>query len=157
MKKKVLFVCIQNSARSQMAEALLKKYGNGLFDVESAGFEPSTINPLAIEILQKEENIDISKNTADSLFEFFKQGRRYNFVITVCDEGHAQKCPIFPGLKYRLHWSFEDPALVQGTVTQKYDKVKEIYKSIKEEVLTFIELVQEGKLDDNFPTNWRLG
>ena len=157
MYKKVLFVCIHNSARSQIAEALLKKYGEDLFEVESAGFEPSNINPLVIEILQREEKIDISKNTSDSVFDLFKQGKSFNFVITVCDEGNAQRCPIFPGLNYRLHWSFPDPSLVQGNTIEKYHKVKDIYQSIKEEVLKFIELVKEEKLKDNFPSNWKVG
>ena len=157
MAKKVLFVCIHNSARSQIAEALLKKYGGYLFEVESAGFEPAPINPLVIEILQREENIDISNNTSDAVFDLFKQGKDFNFVIAVCDEGNAQRCPIFPGLNYRLHWSFPDPSLVQGNTIEKYHKVKDIYLSIKEEVLKFIELVKEEKLKDNFPSNWKVG
>lgn len=157
MAKKVLFVCIHNSARSQMAEALLKKYGKDLFEVESAGFEPASLNPLAIEVLKREENIDISNNTTDAVFDMFKQGKHFNFVIAVCDEGNAQRCPVFPGLNYRLHWSFPDPSLVQGEGEEKYLKVKEIYLDIKEEVFRFIELVKEDKLKDNFPTNWKLG
>jgi arsenate reductase len=155
--KKVLFVCIHNSARSQIAEALLKKYGDGLFEVESAGFEPSTINPLAIKVLQEEENINISDNSSDSIFELFKQGKHFSFVITVCDEGNAQRCPIFPGLNYRIHWSFEDPSLLEGSDEQKYEKIKDIYNLIKQEVLKFIELVKEGKIKDNFPPNWKIG
>ncbi len=157
MSKRVLFVCIHNSARSQIAEALLKKYGEDLFEVESAGFEPSSINPLVIEILQREENIDISNNTSDAVFDLFKQGKHFNFVIAVCDEGNAQRCPIFPGLNYRIHWSFPDPSLVRGDKIEKYHKVKDIYHLIKEEVLKFIELVKEEKLKDNFPNNWRVG
>jgi arsenate reductase len=156
--KKVLFVCIHNSARSQIAEALLKKYGDeGLFEVESAGFEPASLNPLAVEVLKKEENIDISNNTTDAVFDLFKQGKHFNLVIAVCDEGNAQRCPIFPGLNYRLHWSFPDPSLVQGNDTDKYLKVKEIYQSIKEEVFKLIELVKADKLKDNFPNNWKIG
>jgi len=157
MGRKVLFVCIHNSARSQIAEALLKKYGNGLFKVESAGFEPSSINPLAIEVLKKEENIDISENTSDAVFDLFKKGNHYNFVIAVCDEGNAQRCPLFPGLNFRLHWSFPDPNLIQGEDIEKYRKIKEIYTSIKIEILKFIELVKEDKIRDNFPLNWKIG
>ena len=157
MGKKVLFVCIHNSARSQISEALLKKYGNDLFDVESAGFEPAGLNPLAVEVLKKEENIDISSNTTDSVFELFRQGKSFNFVIAVCDEGNAQRCPIFPGLNYRLHWSFPDPSTVEGSDTEKYLKVKDIYLDIKAEVLKFIDLVKENKLKDNIPNNWKIG
>ncbi|MEV9643975.1 arsenate reductase ArsC [Aliarcobacter butzleri] len=157
MSKKVLFVCVHNSARSQIAEALLKKYGGNLFQVESAGFEPSSINPLVIEILQREENIDISNNTSDAVFDLFKQGKHFNFVIAVCDEANAQRCPIFSGLNYKIHWSFPDPSLVRGSEIEKYHKVKDIYLSIKEEVFKFIELVKEEKLRDNFPSNWKVG
>ena len=155
--KKILFVCIHNSARSQIAEALLNKYGEGLFEVQSAGFKPSSINPFAIRVLQKEENIDISNHSSDSIFELFKQGKHFSFVITVCDEGNAQKCPIFPGLNYRIHWSFEDPSSLKGSNEEQYEKVEEIYMLIKEEVLKFIKLVKEGKIKDNFPSNWIMG
>ena len=157
MSKKVLFVCIHNSARSQIAEALLKKYGEDLFEVESAGFEPAPINPLAIEILKREEEIDISNNTSDAVFDLFKQGKHFKYVIAVCDQGNAQKCPIFPGMNFKLHWSFEDPNLVRGSEIEKYHKVKDIYLSIKQEVLKFIELVKEDRLKKDFPSNWKVG
>lgn len=157
MSQRVLFVCIHNSARSQIAEALLKKYGKDLFEVESAGFEPAPINPFAIEVLYKEESIDISNNKADAVFDLFKQGKHYKYVISVCDVANGQKCPIFPGVNFKLHWSFEDPSLVRGNDGEKYEQVKEIYKLIKVEVLKFIELVKEDRLKKDFPTNWRVG
>lgn len=143
MKKKVLFICIHNSARSQIAEALLKKYASELFEVESGGFEKGILNPLAIRVLQEEENIDISSNSVDSLYDMLKQGKHFFYVITVCDEGNAQKCPIFPGLSRKIHWSFEDPSTLKGTDEEKYEKVKEIYKKIKKEVFSFIELAKQ--------------
>ncbi|MGM0623879.1 MAG: arsenate reductase ArsC, partial [Campylobacterota bacterium] len=107
--KKVLFVCIHNSARSQVAQELLRKYGGEEFVVESAGFENDKgINPLAIAVLQ-EEGIDIAGKKTNNIFDFFKEGRRYNYVITVCDQAKAQKCPLFPGMTMRLNWDFEDP------------------------------------------------
>lgn len=154
--KKVLFVCIHNSARSQMAEELLKKYGEGDFEVQSAGFEPGELNPLAIEVL-KEEGIDIQDKSTNSVFDFFKQGKIFNYVITVCDEGNAQKCPIFPGLNYRIHWSFEDPKSFIGTYEEKLEKTKVVKEQIKAEVLKFIDLVKKEELKDNFPTNWKIG
>lgn len=157
MSQRVLFVCIHNSARSQIAEALLKKYGKDLFEVESAGFEPAPLNPLAIEVLEKEEGIDISKNTTDAVFDLFKQGKHFKYVIAVCDQGNAQKCPIFPGVNFKLHWSFEDPSLIRGTDEEKYEKVKNIYKLIKIEVLKFIKLVKENRIKEDFPSNWRVG
>lgn len=154
--KKVLFVCIHNSARSQMAEALLKKYGEGNFEVASAGFEPGEISPYAIEVL-KEEGIDISNNTTDHLLDFFKNGRLFNYVITVCDEATAQKCPIFPGVRARIQWDIKDPRAFEGSHEEKLEKFKDVKETIKNEVLKFIDLVNNEKLKDNFPADWRLG
>jgi arsenate reductase len=113
-KTKVLFLCVHDSARSQMASAFLKKYGGDRFFVQSAGFELGTLNPVVVEAM-KEKDIDISKNKTNSVFEFFKQGKIYDYVITVCDESSAESCPVFPGLTKRLHWSLEDPASFIGT------------------------------------------
>lgn len=153
--KKVLFVCIHNSARSQIAEALLRKYGGGLFTVESAGYEPAEVNPLAVEAL-KDEEIDISLNSSDSVFDFFRMGKQYNYVITVCDEEHKQKCPIFPGLTFRIHWDFEDPSSFTGEYETKVAKTKEIKEEIKKEVLNFIDLVKNNKLSENSSNVWRV-
>lgn len=146
MKKKVLFVCIHNSARSQIAEALLQKYGKDQFEVLSAGFEPQEINPLAIEALLKDEGIDISKNSVNSVFNYYKEGKLFNYVITVCDAGAAQKCPLFPGLLHsRIHWSFEDPNLFTGTHEEKLNKMIAVKNQIKNEVLKFIEEVEKKR------------
>lgn len=154
--KKVLFVCIHNSARSQIAEELLRKHGSDLFEVESAGFEVGELNPLAIDVL-KEENIDIKDKSTNSVFEFFKQGRTYNYVVTVCDESNGQRCPLFPGLNYRIHWSFKDPNTFIGNAEVKINKTRELKEEIRTEVLKFIELVKENKIKENFPTNWKVG
>lgn len=103
---RVLFICEHNSARSQMAEAFLKQLGGKTFTVESAGLEPTTLNPLALEVM-REVGIDISGNTPQSVFELFKQGNLYTHVITVCDQA-AMKCPVFPGLTQRLQCPFAD-------------------------------------------------
>lgn len=155
MKKKVLFVCIHNSARSQIAEELLRKYAPDDFDVESAGFEVSDINPLAIETLQ-EEGIDISNKKTNSVFEFFKQGKLFNYVITVCDEGNAQRCPLFPGLNNRIHWSFEDPKTFEGSAEEKLQKIGVVKEKIRTEILKFIELVGSNQLKENVPNNWKV-
>ncbi len=111
---KVLFVCIHNSARSQMAEELLrKKMGDRVF-VQSAGLEPGTLNPYVVEVLQ-EIGIDISGKATQSVFELFKKGTRYHYVITVCDETSGERCPIFPGAVKRLHWSLPDPSAFTGS------------------------------------------
>lgn len=156
MKKKVLFVCVHNSARSQMAEELLRKYGKDRFEVESAGFEPGELNPLAVEVL-KEEGLDIRGKSTYSVFEFFKQGKAFNYVITVCDHSFAQRCPVFPALNYRIHWSFEDPRSFIGSEEEKLSKTREVKEKIKTQVLKFIDLVTSEQLKDNFPVNWKVG
>ena len=154
--KKVLFVCIHNSARSQIAEEMLRKYGADDFEVQSAGFEPGELNPLAVEVL-KEEGIDIVDKSTHSVFDFFKQGKSYNYVVTVCDESNGQRCPIFPGLNHRIHWSFVDPNTFIGSHEEKIEKTREVKDAIKSEVLRFIQLVKENKVKENFPSNWKIG
>ena len=118
-KKKVLFVCIHNSGRSQMAEALLRSVAGDRFESESAGFEPGTLNPTVVASLN-EIGIDISQAKTKSVFDLFKQGRKYQYVVTVCDESSSERCPLFPGLvRDRLHWSFKDPSSFQGTPEEK--------------------------------------
>ena len=129
MKKKVLFVCIHNSARSQMAEELLRKLGGDRFDVESAGIEPGTLNPFVVKAL-KEEGIDISGKKTKAVFDLYKQGIQYNYVITVCDEASAERCPVFPGNAKRLHWGFTDPSKFQGSNDEKLVKVRAVREEI---------------------------
>ncbi|MEX0999325.1 MAG: arsenate reductase ArsC [Thermodesulfobacteriota bacterium] len=144
VKTKVLVICIHNSARSQMAEAFLNKYGSDYFIVESAGLEPGSLNPLVVEAMQ-EIGIDISNNKTKSAFEFLKQGRRCSYLITVCDETSAERCPIFPGVKERIHWSFIDPSTLEGTKEEKLAKLRIIRDSIKERVIEFIERATKDK------------
>src|SRR5205814_8177535 len=103
-KPSVLFMCIHNSARSQIAEELLRREADGRVDVESAGLEKAPLNPLAVEVL-KEIGIDISSKDTQDVFELFYDGRRYTHVITVCDESSAERCPVYPGYAKRDHWS----------------------------------------------------
>ena len=137
MVTKVLFLCIHNSARSQMAEAYLKKFGGDKFFVESAGLEPGVLNPLAIEAMRL-DGIDISQNKTNDVFDFYRQGNIYEFVITVCDAKAAEKCPIFPGLVKMLHWSFEDPSALNDTHDKMIEKTIEIRDKIKSSVLDFV-------------------
>lgn len=95
---KVLFVCTHNSARSQMAEAYLKKFGGNRFEVESAGIEPGKLNPYVVRALA-EEGIDIAGKQTQSAFDLLRKGRYYNFVIAVCSKEAAERCPIFPGTR----------------------------------------------------------
>lgn len=140
-KIKVLFVCIHNSARSQMAETYLNYFGQDHFIAESAGLEPGTLNPLVVEVM-KQDGFDISNNKTKSVFQFFKEGRRYQYVITVCDESHAEKCPLFPGQVQRLHWSFPDPSQLQGTHEEKLKETEKIRDQIKNKVKEFIAVVK---------------
>lgn len=136
-KTKVLFICVHNSARSQMAEAFLKNLAGEAYEVESAGFEPGTLNPLVVEVM-KEIGIDISGNQTTDLFELFRQGRYYNFVITVCDAASEKRCPIFPGYTKRLSWPFLDPGAFTGTHEEKLAKTRLVRDSIKTEIEHFI-------------------
>ncbi|MCX5709690.1 MAG: arsenate reductase ArsC [Candidatus Omnitrophica bacterium] len=138
-KKKVLFVCVHNSARSQMAEALLKRLAGDKFEVESAGLEPGKLNPFAVEAM-KDAGIDISGNKTKSVFDFYKQGKRYDYVITVCDESQAGKCPVFPGATAttRIHWSFDDPAGFQGTWEEKLVKTRQVRDNIKQKITKWL-------------------
>ena len=126
---RVLFICVHNGGRSQMCEALLKHYGNGRFDAQSAGLDPGDLNPLAVEAMA-EIGIDISQNKAKSVFEVWKSGEAFQYVIAVCDAESAEKCPIFPGIATRLHWPFHDPSKVTGTHEQKLQEVREIRDEI---------------------------
>ena len=109
MKKKVLFVCIHNSARSQMAEAFLNQICGDEFEAHSAGLEPGQLNPLVVEAM-REIGIDISGNQTKAVADMSSNRANVAYVITVCDETSAERCPIFPGATTRLHWSFPDPS-----------------------------------------------
>ena len=139
MKKKVLFVCIHNSARSQMAEEILRKLGGDRFEVESAGIEPGKLNPVVIEVL-KEEGIDITGKPTKAVFELYKNGSRYNYVITVCDEASAERCPIFPGGGDRLHWGFTDPSKFEGTSQEKFAQTKAVKEEIRSKISAWLQM-----------------
>ncbi len=112
---KVLFVCVHNAARSQMAEAFLNRLGEGRFQAESAGLQPlNGINPYVIRAMA-EIGYDISANKVKGVFDLFKQQRKYDLVIKVCDQALGQQCPIFPSALATLTWSFLDPAGFSGT------------------------------------------
>jgi len=150
LKKRVLFVCIHNSARSQMAEAFLNRLGGELFEAKSAGFEPGKMNPLVVEAMS-ETGYDLSANETNSVFEFFKEGKRFNYVITVCDEGAAQRCPIFPGVTHRIHWSFEDPSSFEGRHEEKLAKTRVVRDAIAAQVQEFLDGVKSKEILENAP------
>ncbi len=134
---RVLFLCVHNSARSQMAEAYLKQFGGDTFEAESAGLEPGTLNPFAVEVM-REDGIDISNNPTNDVFDFFKQGKRFHYVITVCDAGSSARCPIFPGMTKKIAWDFPDPSMFTGTNEEKLAKTREVRNHIKTAVKRFV-------------------
>lgn len=138
--KRVLVVCVHNSARSQIAEEYIRKFSNKPIFVESAGLEPGNLNPNVIVVLQ-EEGIDISGKNTQSAFDLLDQGKSYNYVITVCSDEANERCPVYPGKSRRLHWPFPDPSTLKGE--NVLDQTREIREMIKNRVIQF---VQDEKL-----------
>jgi len=130
-KQKVLFICIHNSARSQMAEAWLNHFCGEQFEAESAGLSPGTLNPLVVKVMQ-EVGIDISHKKTQAVSDVI--GQIYAYAVTVCDESSAEQCPVFPGPTKRLHWSFPDPSALTGTEEDKLATTREIRDLIKTKV-----------------------
>jgi arsenate reductase len=137
-KQKVLFICVHNSARSQMAAALLNKACGEFLEAQSAGLELGTINPLAVEVLQQ-VGIDISRNTTQRVFDVWKSGQIFQFVITVCSESEAEGCPIFPAVTTRLHWPFDDPSKFTGTHDERLEGTRWVRDQIRARIDSFCE------------------
>lgn len=129
-KKRVLFICTHNSARSQMAEGIMNALYGDKFQAFSAGTNPSKVNPLAIEVL-KEIGIDISYHRSKSIDEF--KGETFDYVVTVCDNA-KENCPYFPGGKKYVHRGFMDPASVEGT----YEEKLSAFRKVRDEILNWI-------------------
>ncbi len=134
--KRILFVCIHNSARSQMAEAFLNNIEGGQFEAESAGLEAGKLNPIVVQAMQ-ETGIDISANETKEVFGFLKEGRQYDAVVTVCDAASAEKCPVFPGKTKRIAWSFPDPSQFKGTQDEMLEQTRKVRDEIKDKVTAF--------------------
>lgn len=132
-KVKVLFVCIHNSARSQMAEAWLNHLCGDKYQAESAGLEPGTLNPHVVKVMQ-EVGIDISQKQTRAVFDVIKAGTLFAYVVTVCDETSAERCPVFAGVTKRLHWSFPDPSAMTGTTEEILAKTRDIRDMIKAQI-----------------------
>ncbi|GCE29886.1 protein-tyrosine-phosphatase [Dictyobacter alpinus] len=135
MKQRVLILCTGNSARSQMAEGWLRSLAGEQMDVKSAGTAPSQVNPLAIQAMA-ERQIDISHQRSKHLNEFL--GQPFDYVITVCDNA-AEQCPVFPGKATRIHWSFPDPAAVQGTEEERLASFRQVRDAIERQFRAWIE------------------
>ena len=136
MVKKVLFICRHNSGRSQMAEAFLNTLGQGRFQAESAGLDPRPVDPRVVDAMS-EIGYDLSRNVSKDVFSFFREGRLYDAVITVCDVETEKDCPVFPGIVRRLSWPFADPALVTDDEEEKKQKVRVIRDAIMTIVMDF--------------------
>lgn len=143
-KIRVLFVCTHNSARSQMAETFLNALAGDRFLAESAGLEPRDINPLVIKVM-KELGFDLSEKRANSVFDYYKEGRLYEFVITVCDKTADEKCPIFPGVRKRFNWPFPDPSKLKGSNEEKLKEVRKIRDEIKLRIENWIRGFNEAQ------------
>ncbi len=121
-----------------MAAALLNEVCGEFFEAQSAGLEPGTLNPLAVEALQ-EIGTDISANETQSVFDVFKSGQLFAYAITVCSESESKGCPIFAGVTKRLHWAFDDPSQFTGTHEQKIAKTRELLEEIRAKIEEFCE------------------
>ena len=133
----VLCLCVHNSARSQMAEAYFRKFGADLFQAESAGLEPGVLNPYVIRAL-REEGIDISGKKTQDVFDLYKAGRTYAYVITVCSKEATDRCPIFPGMSQRLHWPFPDPSTFKGSEEEVMALVRDVRDALRDKVRDFV-------------------
>ena len=143
-KSRVLAICVHNSARSQMTEAYLRQYGGDILEVESAGIEPGSVNPVVVELLA-EDGIDISGKATQSVFDLAKAGRAFDYVIAVCDPEASEQCPIFPAERQRLHWPFADPSKAEGSFEERVDAVRPIREQIRSEVQGFVRKLREGE------------
>ncbi len=140
---RVLFVCVHNSGRSQMAEAYLRRYCGRDVVVDSAGLDPTTINPLVVTVMA-EEGFDLTGKTTRKVFDFYREGRLYDAVITVCAESLEAQCPVFPGVTHRLHLPFPDPARVSGTESERLAQVRAIRDRIRERMAALAEEIATG-------------
>ncbi len=136
--RRVLFVCIHNSGRSQMAEAFLNELGGPEFVAESAGVDPHPVNPEVVEVM-KEVGHDLSDAESDNIVDFFRQGRLYEQVIDVCERGTEQDCPVFPGVRRTLHWPYPDPAALAGDESERLEALRGIRDQIRSRVDEWLE------------------
>lgn len=135
-KQRVLFLCTGNSARSQMAEAFLRKYGGERFEPHSAGLEPKGLNPLTVKVMS-EVGIDVSGQTSKGVDTYLGK-TLFQYLITVCDDAD-KNCPtVWPGVSNRMHWSFQDPAAVEGTEQEKLAKFREVRDLIEKRIKQWV-------------------
>jgi arsenate reductase len=133
-KGRILILCTANSARSQLAEGLMRLEAGGRYDVFSAGAKPTHVRPEAIAVM-KEIGIDISTHRSKSVDEF--SGQEFDYVITVCDSA-AEACPIFPGKTERIHWPFDDPAAAQGSPEQREAEFRRVRDELRDKIVAWL-------------------
>ena len=144
-KERVLILCTGNSARSQMAEGLLRHVGGHRFHVESAGTRPSVVRPEAIAVMQ-EIGIDITAHRSKHVDEF--RGLAFDYVITVCDDAR-EACPIFPGARRQMHWSFPDPAAVRGELERRHQAFRDVRDALRRVLSAFAEAADPSSVTFN--------
>jgi arsenate reductase (thioredoxin) len=145
---RVLFVCTHNSARSQMAEVLLRRRGGGDFEVFSAGTEVARVNPLTVRVLQ-DAGFETSGLRSKSVNEFL--GQSFDYVITVCDQAR-QTCPVFPGSGASLHWGYEDPSEAEGDEEQRLAVFRRVFTQIGERIGQFVPIALRAQGRDTAPS-----
>ncbi len=140
----VLFICVHNSGRSQMAEAFLNAMAGDRFEADSAGFNPTRVNPLVIKAMH-EAGIDLSKNRTQSVFKLYQEGRLFDYVITVCEESVENQCPVFPGVTRRLNWPFDNPESFEGTHEERLKQVKRVRDEIRARIASWLQELDAGE------------
>ncbi len=151
-KIRVLFVCVYNSARSQIAEGLLNYIAGDRFEAESAGLEPGHLGPQIIKAMA-ESGIDISKQYSKQITEVLKSGKRFDYVIALCDAANAQRCPAVPGARKYLNWSFPDPLQVHGTDAEIMNEIGEVREAIKNKIESWLtEMEKDNSTTPDIPT-----
>jgi arsenate reductase len=135
-KQKILFLCTGNSARSQMAEAFIRKYADDRFEAHSAGLEPKGLNPLTVKVME-EVGIDVSGQTSKGIDTYLGK-THFQYLVTVCDDAD-KNCPtVWPGVNTRMHWSFQDPAAAEGTEDEKLAKFREVRDLIDRKIQSWL-------------------
>lgn len=132
-KKRFMFICIHNSGRSQMGEAFLRHYAGDRFEVHSAGIEAGHLNPLVVKAME-EIGISMEGHYAKKAMDYVTRGEHFDYVVTVCDESNAERCPMFPGKHQRMHWSFPDPSALTGTDEEKLAGIRPIRDAIGKKI-----------------------
>jgi arsenate reductase len=143
-KIRVLFICVHNSGRSQMAEAFLNGLAGNRFQAESAGFNPTRVYPLVIKAMH-EAGMDLSKNQTQSVFKLYQEGKLFDYVITVCEESAENQCPVFPGVTRRLNWPFDNPEGFEGTHEEKLKQVKRVRDEIRARIESWLQELDGGE------------